>query len=48
VSDEKFFEGFDDADDADDGEELQPELEDLERRGEAPGLDPWLPPPSEE
>jgi hypothetical protein len=48
VSDETFFKGFDDADEADDGEELQPELEDLERGEEVAGLDPWLPPPSEE
>jgi hypothetical protein len=48
VSDETFFKGFDDAEDAPDGDELQPELDDLERGGEVHGLDPWLPPPSEE
>jgi hypothetical protein len=48
VSEETFFKGFDDADETDADEELQPELDDLERDGAAPGLDPWLPPPSEE
>jgi hypothetical protein len=48
VTEKTFFEGFDDAEEADEDTELQPELEDLERGEEVAGLDPWLPPPSEE
>ena len=48
MGEKTFFGGYDDEEAAERDADVQPELDDLERDGEAPGLDPWLPPPSEE